>query len=113
MDAASAQTALRPHPGAVLGSQQVVGWHADLVIANVIVQRGVLGYLYPWRLARHHEHAVDAHHEDDVGPRPGAGEPLLAGDHPLVTVPHGASREQARVGPALRLGHRVRREDLL
>ena len=67
----------------------------------------------PGRLARHDEHAVRAHHEEDVGDPPGAGEPLLAVDDPLVAVARGVGLEQVRVGAALRLGHRVRRPHLL
>ena len=45
--------------------------------------------------------------------RPGAREPLLAVDDPLVAVAHGVGPEEVRVRPALGLGHRVRRPDLL
>ena len=45
--------------------------------------------------------------------RPGAGEPLLAVDDPLVTVLGGVGLEQVRVRTALRLGHRIRGEHLL
>jgi len=49
MDAASAQTALRQHPGAVLGSQQVVGWHPDIVetTAAYYDSSGALGDFAP------------------------------------------------------------------
>ena len=42
--------------------------------------------LHARRLARHDEHAVRAHHEEDVGDPAGAREPLLAVDDPLVAV---------------------------
>ena len=40
-------------------------------------------------------------------------EPLLAVDHPLVAVELGPDDELRRVGAALRLGHRVRRHDVV
>ena len=67
----------------------------------------------PGVVARHDEHAVRAHHEEDVGDAARAREPLLAVDDPLVAVAHGVRPEQVRVGAALRLGHRVRRPHLL
>ncbi len=78
----------------------------------VVVAR--LGHdLHARCLSRHHEHAVGAHHEQDVGDPARRGEPLLAVDHPLVAVLDGMGLEQARVAAALRLGHRVRREHVL
>src|SRR3982074_775080 len=54
-----------------------VGGHAPVVVADVVVQDGIVHDLHARRLPRDHVHAVGAHHEDDVGPGPGAGEPLL------------------------------------
>jgi hypothetical protein len=65
------------------------------------------------RLGGDDEHAVGRHHEQDVGVAAGAREPLLAVDDPLVAVAEGVRLEQVRVGPALRLGHRVGRPELL
>ena len=67
----------------------------------------------PGVVARHDEHAVRAHDEQDVGDAAGAGEPLLAVDDPFLAVAHRVRAEQVRVGAALRLGHRVRRPELL
>ena len=39
-------------------------------------------------------------------------EVLLAVDHPLIPIAHGAAPELARVGAALRLGHREAGDDL-
>src|SRR5262249_30885664 len=59
------------------------------------------------------EHPVVAHHDDDVRELAVAAEPLLAVDDPLVTVAFGVRAEVARVGTALRFGHRVARTHAL
>ena len=113
VDATSAQTALGQDLGAVLRSQQVVEGNADVVVTDVVVSGRVVHYLYARRVARHDEHAVGAHDEEDVGAATGAGEPLLTVDDPLLAVADGVGLEQVGVGPPLRLGHGVGREDLL
>ena len=86
VDAPAAEPPLREHLGAVLGPEQVVEGHAHVVVDDVVVGAGLGLDLDAGRLARHHEHAVGAHHEEDVGDPTRAGEPLLAVDDPLVAV---------------------------
>ncbi len=45
------------------------------------------------------------HHDEEVGHRAVGGEPLVAVDDPLVTVPHRAGGDHGGVGPRTRLGH--------
>ena len=45
------------------------------------------------------------HHDQEVGHRSVRGEPLVAVDDPLVTVPHGGGGDHRGVGPRPRLGH--------
>ena len=113
VDATAAEAALGEHLGAVLRAEQVVEGDAHLVVDDVVVVAGLRLDLDAGRLARHDEHAVRAHDEEDVGDAAGAGEPLLAVDDPLVAVTRGVGLEQVRVRAALRLGHRVRRPHLL
>ncbi len=104
---------LGQHLGTVLGAEEVIEGDAHLVVDDVVVVAGLGHDLDAGGLARHDVHAVRAHHEEDVGHPAGAREPLLAVDDPLVAVTGGVGPEQVRVGPALRLGHRVRRPHLL
>ena len=113
VDATAAEPALREHLGAVLGTEQVVERDAHVVVDDVVVVARLGLDLDAGRLARHDEHAVRAHHEEDVGDASRAREPLLAVDDPLVAVADGVRPEQVRVRAALRLGHRVRRPHLL
>ena len=67
VDAAAAEAPLGEHLGAVLGAEQVVERDADVVVDDVVVVAGLGLDLDARRLARHDEHAVRAHHEEDVG----------------------------------------------
>ncbi len=72
VDATAAEPALGEHLGAVLGAEQVVERHADVVVDDVVVVARLGLDLDAGRVARHHEHAVRAHHEEDVGDAAGA-----------------------------------------
>ena len=113
VDTAAAEPPLGEHLGAVLGAEQVIKRDANVVVDDVVVVAGFGLDLHAGRLAGNDEHAVRAHHEEDVRHSAGGREPLLAVDDPLVAVTDGVSLEQARVRPALRLGHRVGREHVL
>ena len=113
VDATATEAPLGEHLGAVLGAEQVVGGHPHVVVLDVVVVAGLGHDLDAWGVARHHEHAVGAHHEEDVGDPAGAGEPLLAVDDPLVAVLDRVGAEQVGVGAALGFGHRVGGEHLL
>ena len=63
-----------------------------------------------WRSSSGSVTASTTRNAGEVGVR---REPLLAVDHPLVAVALGAGHEPGRVGTTARLGHRVRRHDLL
>ena len=91
VDAPTAEAPLGEHLGAVLGAEEVVEGHPHLVVDDVVVVARLGQDLHARRLARHDEHAVGAHHEQDVGDAPGAREPLLAVDHPLVAVAGGGA----------------------
>src|SRR5215211_1828599 len=54
--------------------------HPHLVVDDVVVVAWLGHDLDARRLTGHHEHAVGAHDEEDVGDTAGAGEPLLAVD---------------------------------
>src|SRR5205085_826398 len=82
---------------------EVVERDAHLVVDDVVVVPRLGLDLHTGRLARHDEHAVRAHDEEDVGDAPRAREPLLAVDDPLVAVLGGVGPEQVRVRAALRL----------
>ena len=86
VDAPAAEPALGEHLGAVLRAEQVVERDAHVVVDDVVVVARLGLDLHARGLARHDEHAVRAHHEEDVGDAAGAGEPLLAVDDPLVAV---------------------------
>jgi hypothetical protein len=113
VDAAAAETALGEDLGAVLRAEQVVQGNPDVAVDDVIVVPRLRHDLDTRGGAGHHEHAVGAHHEQQVGDPPRRGEPLLAVDHPLIAVSFGIGLEQVRVAAALRLGHRERREHVL
>ena len=87
--------------------------NAHVAVDDVVVVAGLGLDVDTRRVARHDEHAVRAHDEEDVGDASGTREPLLAVDHPLVAVTHRVGAEQVRVRSTLRLGHRVRRPHLL
>ena len=107
--------------------------HPDLVVADValgaLIQvvalvhgRDVADDLHPGRLGRDDEHrhplvrpgvGVGHHHHDEERGIAGVGrEPLLALDHPLVTVPGGFAHELLGIGARLRLGHREGGHDI-
>ena len=46
------------------------------------------------------------HHDEEVGDRPVAREPLVTVDDPLVTVTGGPGGDHGRIGPGSRFGHR-------
>ena len=113
VDATAAEPPLGEHLGTVLRTEQVVERHPDVLVDDVVVGARLRLDLDTRRLAGNHEHAVRAHDEEDVGDPTAGAEPLLAVDDPLVAVAHRMGPEQVRVRAALRLGHRVRRKDLL
>ena len=55
----------------------------------------------------------DRHHDQEFGIARMRGEPLLAADHPVVALTHGAGLEHFGVGAALWLGHGEARDDLV
>ena len=67
VDAPAAEPALREHLGAVFGAEQVVERDADVVVDDVVVVARLGLDLDARRVAGHDEHAVRAHHEEDVG----------------------------------------------
>ena len=91
----------------------MVEGHAHVAVVDVIVVARLGHDLDTLSFARHDEHAVRAHDEEDVGDAARRGEPLLAVDHPLVAVLHGRGLKERRIRSALRLGHRVGGEHLL
>ncbi len=113
VDASAAEAPLRQHLGAVLWPEQVIEGHAHVAVDDVVVVARLRHDLHTGRLAGHHEHAVGAHHEEDVGDPARAGEPLLAIDDPLFAVANRVGPEEVGIRAALRLGHRVGREHLL
>ena len=84
VDSAAPEPTLREDSGAVLGAEKMIGGHNHILVLDVIVQSRLRHYLHARRVAWHDEHAVRAHHEEDVRRTPGAREPLLAVDDPLV-----------------------------
>jgi hypothetical protein len=113
VDAPASEATLGENFCAVLRAEQVVGGDSHVGVDDVVVVARLGLDVDTGRLAGHDEHAVRAHDEEDVGDAPRAGEPLLAVDDPLVAVSLGVGPEQVRVRTTLRLGHRVRRPDLL
>ena len=113
VDAAAAEAALGEYLGAVFRAEQVVRGYPDVTVDDVIVVPRLRHDLDARGGAGHHEHAVGAHHEQEVGDPSGRGEPLLAVDYPLIAVPFGMGPEQVRVAATLRFGHRVGREHVL
>ena len=113
VDAAATETALGQYLGAVFRAEQVIRGHPDIAVDDVVVVPRLRHDLDAGSGAGHHEHAVGAHHEQQVGDPARRGEPLLAVDDPLIAVSFGVGLEQVRVAAALRLGHRVRREHVL
>ena len=74
-----------------------VGGNDDLRRARVRVRVGV----------------GDRHHDAERGAVRARREPLVAVDHPVVAVPHGARAQRRRIGAGhLGLGHREERADL-
>ena len=114
-----------------LAAEDMIGRYPHVVVAHVTV-RGVRRGLpaHPDVADDLHARCVGGNDEqrhllvraglrigdrhDDVERRePGVrGEPLLAVDHPVVTVALGAGGEQPGIRAALRFGHRVTRRDL-
>ena len=131
VDAAAAEPCLRDHEALAAMPEQVVLRDANVRVANVAVgsflgpraDADVADDLNTRRLLRHQEHGhlvvgrrlrVGHHHDDQEGGVARVrGEPLLAVDHPLVAVEHGLGLEHLGVGAAVRLGHRVGRDDLV
>jgi hypothetical protein len=111
--AMAAEPALGQHLGSVFRSEQMVQRYPDLVVDDVVVVPRLRLDLDARRLPGHHEHAVGAHDEEDVGHPTGAGEPFLTVDHPLVAITGGEGPEEIGVGSALGLGHRIGGPQLL
>ncbi len=84
MDSAAPEPALREDAGAVLGAEKMIAGHDHVGVLDVVVQSRLGHDLYTRRVARHDEHAVRAHHEEDVRHTTCAGEPLLPIDDPFV-----------------------------
>ena len=97
VDATAAEPTLREHLRAIFGAEQMVERHADVVVDDVVVVARLGHDLDAGCLAGDDEHAVRAHHEQQVCDPAGAREPLLAVDHPLVAVTDGMRLEEVRV----------------
>ncbi len=67
VDPPASEAPLGQHLGPVLGTEEVVEGDPDLVVADVVVVPGVVHDLDPRGVPRHHEHAVGAHDDEDVG----------------------------------------------
>ena len=113
VDAPAAESPLREYLRAVFRTEQVVGGNANVAVDDVVVRAGFGLDLDARRFARYDEHAVRAHHEQDVGDAPCAREPLLTVDDPLVAVACGVGLEEVGIGTALGFGHRIGRPQFL
>ncbi|MCY1353071.1 hypothetical protein D9M69_394010 [compost metagenome] len=117
------ETGLGHHEGLADATENMVGRHPYIIETHVGVSvdflRGEAGIPNDFdarSTGRDDEHRLAGdqrsigighdHDDEEFSKARVRGEPFLAIDHPLVTVTHGNSGEDLRVGPALRLGHR-------
>ena len=131
MDPTAAQAGLGDLETGALGAQQVLGRHPHIVEPQMGMialpqrlgaQAHIVHHLEALGVRRHQDHrrapvhrhvgVGDHHHDQERRVAEVGGEPLLAGDHPLVAVSHGPAREVVGIGSALGLGHRVGGRDL-
>ena len=130
VDAAAAQTSLGDDKRLAFTAEHVVERDPDVGVAHVGVAGVLLGLGAEADVAHdldagrvggndEHRHALvgadlgigHRHHDEEAGVAGVGREPLLAVDHPLVTVALAAGDEQGRVGARVRLGHRVAGRD--
>ena len=133
VDPPAAESGLCHHECLTAIAEHVVEWHAHIGVAHVRV-RPLVGTLvlpaepdiahdlHTRRLDRHDEHRLllvrgvlrvcHRHHDEERSKASVRREPLLAVDHPLVTVTDSARGEHLRICAALGLGHREAGVDL-
>jgi hypothetical protein len=104
------------HPHVVIVDQRMarlVRVGADQMVGGLDLEARGVGRDQERRSAVMHRHVRIGDRDDDEERGDGcvAGEVLSPGDHPVVAVADGPGGEDARVGSALRLGHREAGED--
>ena len=129
MDAPRDEPVLGDHEPLALAAEQRVGGHAHVLVEDlgvaaelaearlgVLHRRDVAQDVDARRVGRDEEHrgalvrarvgVGDRHHDQEVGDRGVAREPLVTVDDPLVALTHRARAQQRRVRAGVRLGHR-------